>query len=139
MCRLFDVVRLHVGDHPNIAGVLAERVTRQLPPLRSLERSFVWVLLRHPHRVKVEVVALTLREPEDGLVAPAEPLRCMQPMLEVPDDPVSEPQSEPLEDRVQEGVEREYLAPVNMVANLPADASIVSQDADCFPADTFLH
>jgi hypothetical protein len=52
--------------------------------------AFARVLLGHPDRVEVEVVVVSLREPEKGLVAAGEPVGAVQAVLEVPDDAVAE-------------------------------------------------
>src|SRR5215207_9236662 len=50
------------------------------------------VLLRNPHGVQVEVVVLTLCEPHDGLMPPAEAVAAVSAMAEGPDDPVAQKQ-----------------------------------------------
>src|SRR6185503_5064826 len=110
---LLHVVVLDVRDHPYVARVLAERMTGRLPDVRTLPVALARILLGHAHRVEIEDVLLT-GEPEDRLVTPREAPAAMQPVLEVPDDPVPQAEAFLLEERVEEGVEREHLAAVDV-------------------------
>ena len=56
-------------------------------------------------------------------------------MLKMPDDSVAKEQSQLLEDVVVKNVERENLAILHKVANLPTDTSIFAQDAIEFGND----
>ena len=47
-------------------------------------------------------------------------LLAVQPVPERPDDPVPQLQAVVFEDRIEEDVEREYLAVVDIVPDLPA-------------------
>ena len=51
----------------------------------------------------------------------------VQPVLEVPDNPVAQTQSQFLEYRVEIDVEREDFTVVHVVTNLPADAAVGPQ------------
>jgi hypothetical protein len=134
---LLDVVVLDVGDRPHVARVLAERVARRVAGVGTLEVALARVLLRHAHRVQVEHVALA-REPEDGLVPAREAAAAVEAMLEMPDDAVAEAEPVAREVRVEEHVEREDLARVDVVPHLPADAAVVGQHAHALGDDARL-
>src|SRR4029077_9757651 len=129
MDRLLDVVVLHVRDHPHVTRVLAERMAGRLPRARTLEVPLARILLWHPHRIEMEDVG-GAGEPEDRLVTAREATRAVEAVLEVPHDPVPERESVTLEDRMEQDVEREDLAALDMVADLPRDAPARSEDAD---------
>jgi hypothetical protein len=57
----------------------------------------------------------------------------MQAVAKVPDDAISQLKPERLEDRVQDGVQREYFAPINMVPDLPADRATIIEEANTLP------
>src|SRR5262245_26446411 len=63
MNGLLDVIVLHVGDDPDIAGVLPQRIAGVLPGPGSLEMLLAGVLLRRAHGVEIEDVAIGLGEP----------------------------------------------------------------------------
>jgi len=60
MDSFFHVVRFHVGDFPNVTGVLAQRVATKLALLRPLEILFLRVFLRHPDGIQIEGVLAAL-------------------------------------------------------------------------------
>ena len=139
MDRLLDVVVLDVGEYPDVAGVLAHRVAGQLAAPGALEVALVRVFGRDADRVEVEDVIVGRSEPVDGFVTPGEPLRAMQPVLEMPDDAVAELEAVVLEDAVENHVERKHLAAAYVVADLPAERSARVQDPHAFGDDPRLH
>ena len=62
----------------------------------------------------------------------------MQAMLEAPDDPVAKFQAELLADLINVNVEGEDLTCGDMIANLPAEASVGSQNTDALDDGLFL-
>src|SRR5262249_1276372 len=66
--RLLDVVRLHVGEDPHVAGILAARVAGVLAGARTLPGALPGILLRDADRVGVEEVVGPFGEPQDDLV-----------------------------------------------------------------------
>ena len=58
MNRLLDVVVLNVGDDPDIAGILAKGISRELTGLWSFEMPLARILLRYTDGVKVEDVVV---------------------------------------------------------------------------------
>src|SRR5262249_8338177 len=98
--RLLHVVVLHVRDDPHVARILPERMTGELPGAWTLVVTFPRVLLRYTNGIQAKDVVRTA-EPEDRLIPAGEPARAVEPVLEMPDDPI--PQREPvsLEERVE--------------------------------------
>src|SRR4029453_4793751 len=92
MDRLLDVVRLDVGKRPDVARVLAQRMPGVLSGARPLPGALAGILRRPADRVEVEDAVVAVREPEDHLVAAGEAFRAVQPVLEVPDDAVPQPE-----------------------------------------------
>ena len=82
MLRLLHMVALDVGNVPQVARILAERVARQLPCFRPLEVLLARILLRDSDRIEVEEVVVRLSEPDDRFVPSGEALRTMKPVLE---------------------------------------------------------
>lgn len=120
MIGLLDVVIFDVRENPNVAGILSQRITRELAGLRSLEVLFTRIFRWNANGVQIELVVI-LGEPKDCLMPPGKPLLAMQPVLEMPDDPVPEFQFVFFEQGIENRVERDDLALVNMVADLPAN------------------
>src|SRR5262249_5039 len=102
MNRFLHVVVLHVGNDPNVAGILSERVARILTLLGAFERLLPRILLRHTDRVEIEHVVVAFGEPDDVFIAAREAVLAMQPVLEAPDDTVSELHAERLTNAVDE-------------------------------------
>ena len=133
MGRFLHVVGLHVGEDPHVAGVLSQGVPGVLAGVLPLPGSLARVLLGDPNGIEVEPVRVPLGEPQDHLVSPREALRAVQPVLEVPDDAIAQPELRmPLEMREEQDVERENPVGLDVVADLPADAASGTQDADAF-------
>src|SRR5262249_24796649 len=104
--RLLDVVRLDVGEDPHVARVLTGGMAAVLAGARSLEGALAGILLWHAHGIEVEVIGVAAREPEDRLVTARETARAVEPVLEVPDDAVAEPEiGVAAEERVEDAVE----------------------------------
>src|SRR5438552_2499767 len=85
MDRFLHVVGLHVGEDPQVAGVLSQGVSGVLAGVLPLPGSLARVLLADPNGIEVEPVRVPLGEPQDHLVSAREALRAVQPVLEVPD------------------------------------------------------
>ena len=127
MRRLLHVIVLHVGENPDIARILAQRIARQLAGPWPLEVALVRILLRHPNRIHIKVIAVRLGEPRDRLITPRKPLGAVQPVLEMPDNPIAHPQAQLAEDRKEQRVERHNLAAPHVVARLPAERAVLRQ------------
>ncbi len=56
----------------------------------------------------------------------------MQAMLKVPDNTIPQPQSVILEYVKKNNVEREHLAVLNVIANLPTDGILIVEQTDAF-------
>ena len=59
-------------------------------------------------------------------------------MLEMPDDPIPQLQSESCEDWIEQDVERENLTALDMIADLPANRAVRMKQSDAFPDDLAL-
>ncbi len=51
MLGFFNVIVFHVGDHPNVTGILAKWIARILSYLWALEMPFPGVFLRDSYRI----------------------------------------------------------------------------------------
>src|SRR5437016_12824269 len=91
MDRLLHVVGLHVGEYPDVARVLSQRVSAVLAGVLPLPGSLAGILLGDPNGIEVEGVGVTLGEPQDHFVAPREAPGAVQPVFEVPDDAIAQP------------------------------------------------
>src|SRR5262245_44109327 len=90
MDGLFDVVRLDVGENPNVSRIFPQRVASVLSDSAPLPRPLSRILLGHSDSIQAKRIVVALGEPQDHLVASRESSSAVEPMLEVPDDPVSE-------------------------------------------------
>ncbi len=59
-------------------------------------------------------------------------------MAEIPDDPISQMESEMRKNRVQDDIERDDLRLLYIVSHLPANASLLVQDAYALLDDPLL-
>src|SRR5689334_6972169 len=102
------MVALYVREDPHVAGILAEGVTRKLTLVFPVICPLAWILLRYAEWVEVENVIIALCVPQHSFVTTAKPFPAMEPMLEVPDEPIAKPQSINggmlLKDRMNENV-----------------------------------
>src|SRR5438046_1597791 len=98
---LLHVVALHVWDHPQVTRVFPKRIAGVLSRPWTLEVFFSWILLRHPHRIKIEDIFVRLCKPTHGFISARETPGTVQAMLEVPDDSVPHTQTKTAKDRVQ--------------------------------------
>ena len=137
MLRLLDMVGFDVGNNPDVPWILAERVAGELPDFFAFEVAFPRVFLRYAHGVEIEI-GFALGEPEDGFVPPRKPLGAMQSVFVMPDDPVVATQSELLEYGIEQGVEREHFAVVDMISDLPAYAAARFQCTNAFRDEPLL-
>ncbi len=84
------MVVFDIWNYPEVAGVLAHGIAGILSGLGAFEVFLAGILLRYANGVKIEIILVTLCEPEDCLVTPGKPLRAVQAVFEVPDYPVPE-------------------------------------------------
>ena len=74
MDGLFHMVAFHIGDAPDILGVLAEWITGELSGIRPLEVLFARILGCHTHVIQIEGVSVSFRRrvgiPKNDFVAP---------------------------------------------------------------------
>lgn len=132
MRGLLDVVVLHVRDNPEVAGILAVRIPRQLPAPRPFEVSLARILGRHSDWVEIELVSVGLCKPIDGFVSTRQSLRAMQPVLEVPDNAVAHLEAVVFEDAIQRNVQRHYFALLDVISHLPANRSFGMEQPHTF-------
>src|SRR5438477_6288981 len=93
---------------------------------------FTWILLRHSHRIKVEVVIVGLREPNNCLVTARKAVCAVQAVLEMPDDAIPHPKLQLAESRIKDCIERDERTVLHVVAHLPADAPRFPECANAF-------
>jgi hypothetical protein len=133
MIRFLNMVTLHVWDNPNIAGVLAQRITGVLATARTFVSLLSRVLLRDSYSIKIEDVVVTLGVPEDAFIASGKAPFAVQAMLEVPDNSVPQSQFCRFYERgkkgVKQNVQRDHLpVAVDMVPHLPANTPTTARD-----------
>lgn len=128
---LFDVVALDVGNVPNVFDilpyvlrVLAERIPGHEDSLRPLEVLLARVLRGDADGIQIEKVIVGLRIPKDHFIAALESTPRMQAMTKMPDDPVAHLQPVRFEYRSELDVQRDDLAVVNKIPDLPAQGAI---------------
>ena len=138
MYGFFGVIVLDVGELPNIAGVFALGVTGEFADVGALEVALVGVLGRHPYGVEVPDVVVGFGPPVDRFIATRQSLGAVQAVSEVPDDAISQLQTEVFEDWIKEGIEGDDLAVVHVVAYLPADGTPGMQHTNTFLDDARL-
>src|SRR5690606_1363723 len=128
----FDMVGFDVRDIPDIRGILAQRITGELTLIRSLEMLLVGIFRGHANGIEVKSVVIGLRKPENGFMPSGEPPLTMQAVAKRPDDTVAKLQTVMLEKRIKNNVERENLAIIDMVADLPTNRAVGGKKADGF-------
>ena len=67
--RFFNVVRFHIGNDPDIAGVLSQGVARKLSGFGPFEIVLFGVFGRYSNGVQVKGIFIRFCEPEDCFVA----------------------------------------------------------------------
>jgi hypothetical protein len=97
--------------------------------------SLARILRRHTDSVEVEAVIIGLGEPQERLIPTRKPLRGVQPVPKMPDDPIPKKQAKPLEDAIVKDVQRIDFSILYEVTYLPAEASITSEDSTKFRND----
>src|SRR5437868_15210981 len=119
MNRLLFMVVLHVSKHPNVTGVLAVWMTRELALLLTSPMLLVLILLRHPYRVEIKHIFVRLGEPQDRLMPARELAPSVHAMLARPDDPVTRDQSAVFKNREYADIQRDKEAIVSERTHLP--------------------
>src|SRR5438105_885578 len=84
------MIALHIRKDPDIPRILAQWMTRVFATFGPLIRLLPWIFLRDSNRIQAKVVAITLRIPKNGLVPARESVAAIEPMFEVPNNPVPE-------------------------------------------------
>src|SRR6266571_6387079 len=136
MNGLFRMVRLHIrniddpvlpffaNQRPVVGRIFAKWISAWLPYISPLVRSLARVFGRNSNCIKVEGVFLRLCKPEKDLISAGKSISCVQAMIKVPDDPVSQLHAETLEDRVEMDVQRKHLPCIDIISDLPDDAAV---------------
>jgi hypothetical protein len=96
------------------------------------------ILLRHPDGIQVKNVIILPCEPEDYFIPAGESPGGMQPVSEMPYDTVSEVKIQLLKNREQYNIQGNNLPIVDIVSDLPTDATGWFQYANAFLNDLSL-
>lgn len=130
---LFYMVVLNVRNHPNVARIFPQRIARILTCLFALVVFFSGIFLRSSNGIQIENVIARFREPENSLIAPRQTPATVQSVFEGPNNSVSQFKPEPFANSIDEYIEWKNLSALpNMIAHLPAEASVASQNAGAF-------
>jgi hypothetical protein len=87
------MIVLYIGDDPDVAGILPQRVRGKFTPPWALERALSRILLRNPNRIQVEHVVCTFCEPQNCLVPARQSLGAMKAMFKVPNNTIPQLES----------------------------------------------
>jgi hypothetical protein len=119
------LVPLVGNELPEVRWIFTKWVARRLAPVRTLIMGLSRIFGGNPYCVQVEDVTVSFGKPEQRFVPTREPPRSVKTVLEVPNHSVPEFQTGILKQPVIENIERKYLALVNPVPDLPAQASAI--------------
>lgn len=121
-----------------VTSIRHKRVTRILADFRTFEILLPGVFLWYANRIKIKDVIVRLCEPDDGFVPTRISAATMQPVLKVPNDAIPHPKTEIREDGVQDGIQRNDGASINVVSYLPANTALRGQGARALDDDPCL-
>src|SRR5205814_2163262 len=106
---------------PHVTGVFAILICRRAAPFRPLVVSLARILLLDSDLIEIEGVVLALREPKDRLITSGQAPCCMQSVFKEPDDSIPKNHYRVLlDDGIEVRIQREHLAILDVVPDLPA-------------------
>src|SRR5271157_5478776 len=90
MRDFFNVLGLHVWDVPDIAWVFPFGVSAEFTLVLTLVMAFTGILLRNAYSVKVEVITVALRKPQNSFVPSTEPSCTVKAVPKAPYNAIAE-------------------------------------------------
>ena len=144
------MIRLDVGNFPNallpflseklpkIGRVFAQGIAARLPFFVALEMEFARIFGRNAHGIEIKNIIVGFGEPKQRFVSAGKPIGSVQSVIEVPDDSIAKFQAQFVKDWIKENIQRKHFAFVHIIANLPAETSIMFEERNEFGNDLLL-
>lgn len=121
--------------HPKIRGILSKRIPGRLTLVWPFVVCLSGVLGGNADGVKIEKVLVALGEPQKGFVASGKSARGMKPVVEVPDNTVSQAKTFVFEDGIEKNIKRKNFTLVYVVSHLPAETAPGGKETNQLPYD----